>query len=58
MKRAIEESKDIDAYDYIIVNDDLEECVDAVNSVIVGKKSLRENNLEFIEEIRKELNEL
>ena len=58
MKRAIEESKDIDAYDYIIVNDDLEECADAVKSVIVGKKSLRENNLDFIEEIRKELNEL
>lgn len=58
MKRAVEESKDIDAYDYIIVNDEIEECVDRVNSVIVGKKSLRENNLEFIDAIRKELDEL
>ena len=40
-------------YDYIVVNDDLDTCVHSVHSIIVGRKCLRENNLEFIEEIKK-----
>ena len=56
MKRAVEESEDINAYDYVVVNDDLEECVHRVHSIIVGNKCLRENNLSFIEEIKQELN--
>lgn len=55
MNRAAEESDSIDEYDYVVVNDDLEECVNKVHSIIVGNKCLRENNLEFIEEIKQEL---
>ncbi len=55
MKRAAEEAEDIKEYDYIVVNDNLEECIHQVHSIIVGKKCLRENNLSFIEEIKKEL---
>ncbi|MBQ9607963.1 MAG: guanylate kinase [Lachnospiraceae bacterium] len=55
MKRAAQESDDIDAYDYIVINDDLEECVKTVHSIIVSNKSLRENNLEFIDKIKSEL---
>lgn len=55
MKRAAEEADDLKEYDYIVVNDDLDECVKRVNSIIVGKKCLRENNLKFIEDIKKEL---
>lgn len=58
MSRAVEESKDIDEYDYIVVNDVLDECVHSVHSIIVGKKCLRENNLAFIETIKDELNAL
>ncbi len=56
MKRAIEESEDMDEYDYLVINDDLDECVHRVHSIIVGKKCLRENNLSFIEDIKQELN--
>lgn len=55
MKRAAVESDDIDEYDYIVINDDLDTCVKKVNSIIVGKKCLHDNNLNFINEIKREL---
>lgn len=55
LKRAKEESQDIGEYEYVVVNDDLETCVDSVNSIIVRKKCLRENNIELINELQKEL---
>ena len=55
MHKAFEESAIIDNYEYIVVNDDLNTCIDTVNSVILGEKCKRENNVEFIEEIKKEL---
>ncbi|MDD6328877.1 MAG: guanylate kinase [Eubacteriales bacterium] len=57
MKRAKEESKDMTVYDYIVVNDDLDICVQTVHSVIVSNKCLRENNIKFIEAIKEELQE-
>ena len=58
MKRAAEESQDINEYDYIVVNDDLDTCVHSVHSIIVGRKCLRENNTEFIETIKEELKQI
>ena len=58
LRRAAEESDGMDSYDYIVVNDDLDTCVHSVHSIIVGRKCLRENNLEFIEEIKNELKAL
>lgn len=58
MNRAAQESEDIDAYDYIVVNDDLEECVKTIHSIIVSNKCLRKNNLEFIDTIKGELKAL
>lgn len=55
MKRAKEESLDMDIYDYIVVNDDLDVCVNTVNSIIVSTKCLRENNIKFMEDIKEEL---
>ncbi len=55
LKRAKEESQDIGEYEYVVVNDDLDACVDSVNSIIVRKKCLRENNLELIAELQSEL---
>lgn len=55
LKRAKDESEDMDSYDYIVVNDDLDECVKAVNSIIVSNKCLRSNNLELVEEIKAQL---
>ena len=41
MQRAVEESEDMQQYDYIVVNDDLDTCVHSVHSIIVGRKCLR-----------------
>ncbi|MBR1815804.1 MAG: guanylate kinase [Lachnospiraceae bacterium] len=58
MKRAAQESDDIDAYDYIVINDEIEECVKTIHSIIVSNKSLKKNNLEFIDKIKSELKSL
>lgn len=58
MKRAAQESEDIDSYDYIVINDDVEECVKTIHSIIVSNKCLRSNNLDFIETIKGELKAL
>jgi guanylate kinase len=56
--RAREESVGIENYDYIVVNDDLDRCVEEVNSVIEAAHDAPSRNLDFINTIRKELNEL
>lgn len=58
MKRAVEEASDMEQYDYIVINDDLDECVRNVHSIIVEKKCRRENNALFMENIRQELQNL
>lgn len=55
MRRAAEESLDMHAYDYIVVNDDLEECIKTVHYIVVGNRCKKENNTEFIEAIKQEL---
>ncbi len=58
LERAKEESMDMSKYDYIVVNDELEECVDRIHAIVQAKECLLANNLEFIEETKKGLNEL
>lgn len=64
LKRAAEEAVGIEAYDYIVVNDDLEECVQALHSLLqethdeIAEKYRTQNQIEFIEEVRKQLQEL
>ena len=45
-------------YDYIVINDDIESCVDTINSIIVSNKCLKNNNLGFMENIKQELKAL
>lgn len=58
MARACEEAEGMDRYDYLVINDELETCVEEVHQIIRGehKKSFR--NRKLIENIRKELIEL
>ena len=56
LKKATEEASDMDKYDYIVVNDDLDKCVEVVNSVIVSYGCRQANNVDFINGIRDELN--
>ena len=58
LSRAKEEADGIEAYDYFIVNDELETCVDDLHAVIQSEKKKTVRNAESIERIRKELGEL
>lgn len=58
LARAKEEAKGIDCYDCLIINDDLETCVDELHAVIQNEKNKVMRNAEFIAKIRKELEEL
>ena len=58
LKRAKEEAVGIEKYDYIVVNDDLEECVDRLHQIIGAAHQSPMRNLELIDTIRNELNEL
>ena len=54
LKRAAEESESIDSYEYIVVNDDINTCIDMVNSVILRRKCAKENNLSFIAALKED----
>lgn len=53
MKRASEEAEEIDNYEYIVINDDLDECVHNVHSIVVSRSCELKQNLDFIEETKK-----
>lgn len=55
LARAAEESMGIEKYDFIVVNDDLEECVDEVHQVIQSSHNLVTSNHLLINQIREEL---
>ena len=57
MLRAVEESEGIDTYDYIVVNDKLEDCIAQINTIVNAARHTPSQNIEFIGEIRKELKE-
>ncbi len=58
MRRAAEEAEDMDAYEYIIINDDLDQCVQDVNAVIVARGCMLEEKKEFISQMKAELKAL
>ena len=55
MKRAGEEAEGMDKYDYLIVNDDLQEAVEELHSIIQGEHRRSFRNKEFIDRMKKEL---
>lgn len=55
LSRAVEESLGVENYDYIVVNDDLELCVDNINGIVVSEHNKAINNLNLINNIREEL---
>ena len=57
LSRASEESEGIEAYDYIVVNDDLEECVKQLHSIVMNAHYAPNRCTKFIKEIREELKE-
>ncbi len=64
LKRAVEESEGIEAYDYLVINDDLNACTDRLHTIITNERTNRmdenkkyrvSSNLEFINQMRKSL---
>ena len=55
LKRAYEEADYACSYDYIVVNDDLDECVSTINSIIESEKYRASKKLSLIQTIKKDL---
>lgn len=64
LKRAVEESEGIEAYDYLVVNDDLNACTDRLHTIITNERTNRmdenkkyrvSSNLDFINQMRRSL---
>lgn len=55
MERAREEAKGMGRYDYLVINDVLEDCVDEVHKIIQGEHRKSFRNMDFIEKMRQEL---
>ena len=54
LARAGEEAEGMRQYDYILVNDTVEECVDHLHQIIVSEHSRVSRNAEFIADIQKQ----
>jgi len=52
MERAAEEAKYIDDYEYVIVNDDLDKCVDRLQTTVEAAKRAVKRNRELLAELR------
>ena len=57
MDRAALESEGIEDYDYIAVNDNVDDCVEAVNGIIRATRLKPAFNTSFIEKVRNDLKE-
>ena len=55
LSRASEEAKGMSEYDYILINDVIEECVDNMHSIIQSQHDAVKNRQEFIKEITEEI---
>ena len=54
-KRAIEEAEYMDQYDYLVVNDELDVCVEEMHHLIQGEHERCFRNQTFIEHMKREL---
>ena len=55
LKRAAEEAEGMEAYDYILINDNIETCVEAMHQMIQVQHNRASNNMAFLSHIREEL---
>ncbi|MDO5350182.1 MAG: guanylate kinase [Lachnospiraceae bacterium] len=58
LKRAAEEAVGIEAYDYIVINDTIDTCVEELHQLIQAQHNKTSNRLDLINEMRKELSQL
>ncbi len=55
MNRAKEEALGMDRYDYLLINDMVDECVEEMHQIIRGEHRRSYRNMEFIERMKEEL---
>ena len=55
LKRAIEESQGVEDYDYIVMNDEVDCCVERIHNIVTAEKCKASNNYQTINNIREEL---
>ncbi|MCM1160859.1 MAG: guanylate kinase [Roseburia sp.] len=58
LRRAEEEAEGIEAYDYILINDKLEDCVKELHNLVMAAHSTPDRNQDFINHMRRELKSL
>ena len=54
LRRASEEAEGMPSYDYILVNDQVEDCVDRLHQSILSERAKAQRNEEFINTIQQE----
>lgn len=54
MHRAMEEAEGLESYDYILINDKLEECVERMHEIIQSEHFRMSRNQEFVKKIKEE----
>ena len=55
LKRAVEEAQGMEEYEYLLVNDDLEACVEQLHEIMTSEHRRASRNQEQIQKIRKDL---
>lgn len=55
LRRAGEESKGVENYDYLIINDELEVCVDQVHSILQNEHTRVNRSMDFIDDFKIQL---
>lgn len=55
LARAVQESEGIEEYDYLVVNDDLNTCVEEIHSIIESEHRRIEHHMELVNKVREEL---
>ena len=60
LTRAVDEADDVEKYDYVVVNDTIENCVDTINAIAKDDSAVMEHckisaNLAFIKVIKNDL---
>ena len=58
LRRAMEESDGMDSYDYILINDRVEDCVERLHGLIQSQHLKMSANRELADRMKKELREL
>lgn len=56
--RAVEEARGVENYDYIVVNDELDKCVEDIHGIVTASHCRVQKSIVRIEKISKELSDL